>query len=85
MTFTRRLSHAYPGRHSKTVSETGYISRQDSKAQLNINCLCMKARSIANKTDELQVLATNADLLAITETWLFMLFMVFHLVLGAGY
>lgn len=30
----------------------------------------MNARSIVNKTDELQVLATNADLLAITETWL---------------
>ena len=29
----------------------------------------MNARSIVNKTHELQVLATSADLLAITETW----------------
>ena len=30
----------------------------------------MNARSIVNKVDELQVLATNMDVLAITETWL---------------
>ena len=30
----------------------------------------MNARSIVNKTNELQVLASNADFLAITETWL---------------
>ena len=30
----------------------------------------MSARSIVNKVDELQVLATNMDVLAITETWL---------------
>ena len=30
----------------------------------------MNARSIVNKIDKLQVLATNMDVLAITETWL---------------
>ena len=29
----------------------------------------MNAQSIVNKIDELQVLATNMDVLAITETW----------------
>ena len=45
-------------------------SCQNRKPQLNINCLYMNARSIVNKVDELQVLATNMDVLAITETWL---------------
>ena len=47
-----------------------FISYQNGKPQLNINCLYMNARSIVNKIDELQVLATNMDVLAFTETWL---------------
>ena len=36
----------------------------------NIQCLYLNARSLINKTNELQTLAIDIDLLAITETWL---------------
>ena len=62
------LIHANPGPTGETA--TNVNSYQNGKPQLNINCLYMNARSIVNKIDELQVLATNMDVLAITETWL---------------
>ena len=40
------------------------------EVQLNIRCLYINARSLVNKTDELQALTTDVDLLAVTETWL---------------
>ena len=36
----------------------------------NIQCLYFNARSLSNKTCELQTMVTDIDLLAITETWL---------------
>jgi hypothetical protein len=36
----------------------------------NIQCLYLNARSLITKTNELQTLAIDIDLLAITETWL---------------
>lgn len=62
------LIHPNPGPTRETA--TNVDSYQNGKPQLNINCLYMNARSIVNKIDELQVLATNMDVLAITETWL---------------
>lgn len=35
-----------------------------------INCLYLNARSLVNKMDELQTLAVDTDLIAVTETWL---------------
>ena len=66
------LIHPNPGpsTDSTTVANSRTSHHHDSKAQLNISCLYMNARSIINKVDELQVLASNMDLLAITETWL---------------
>ncbi len=41
------------------------------EVQLNIRCLYINARSLViNKTDELQALTIDVDLLAVTETWL---------------
>ena len=36
----------------------------------NIQCLYFNARSLLNKTSELQTMMTDIDLLAVTETWL---------------
>lgn len=36
----------------------------------NIRCLYFNARSLSNKTKELQTLATDIDIIAVTETWL---------------
>ena len=36
----------------------------------SIKCLYLNARSLMNKTDKLQTLTTDVDLIAITETWL---------------
>lgn len=36
----------------------------------NIQCLYLNSRSLINKTNELQTLAIDIDLLAVTETWL---------------
>ena len=36
----------------------------------NIQCLYLNERSLINKTNELQTLAIDIDLLAITEIWL---------------
>ena len=65
------LIHPNPGPSmDSTTTANSRTSHHDSKAQLNISCLYMNARSIVNKADELQVLASNVDLPAITETWL---------------
>jgi hypothetical protein len=40
------------------------------EVQLNIRSLYINARSLVIKTDELQALTTDVDLLAVTETWL---------------
>ena len=40
------------------------------EAQLDIRCLYTNARSVVNKIDELQALAIDVDIIAVTETWL---------------
>ena len=65
----KSLIHPNPGPTTEATTNINY-SCQNRKPQLNINCLYMNAWSIVNKVNELQVLATNMDLLAITETWL---------------
>lgn len=35
-----------------------------------MKCLYMNARSLVNKTTEFQTLATDIDLIAVTESWL---------------
>ena len=39
-------------------------------AMCSIKCLYLNARNLTNKTDELQTLAADVDLIAVTETWL---------------
>ena len=41
-----------------------------NSTRYNIQCLYLNARSLINKTNELQTLALDIDLLAKTETWL---------------
>ena len=63
------LIHPNPGPSmDSTTTANSRTSHHGSKAQLNISCFYMNARSIVNKADKLQVLASNVDLLAITET-----------------
>ena len=43
---------------------------RDGSNPRTIECLYLNARSLNNKTNELQTLVTDVDLVAITETWL---------------
>ena len=49
-----------------------YLKRKsrDGSNPRTIECLYLNARSLNNKTNELQTLVTDVDLVAITETWL---------------
>ena len=51
-----------PGPIQTRTSNTQY--------QKDIRCLYLNARSIVNKSGELQTIATGYDIIAITETWL---------------
>ena len=62
------LIHPNPGPTTERTTDINNLHHND-KPQLKINCLYTNARSIVYKIDELQVLATNVDVLAMTETW----------------
>jgi hypothetical protein len=52
------------------TSIPAYLDPGDAAKPHNIECLYLNARSLGNKTSELQTLVTGVDLLAVTETWL---------------
>ena len=56
--------------HKPSTSIPAYLDPGDAAKPHNIECLYLNARSLANKTSELQALVTGIDLLAVTETWL---------------
>jgi hypothetical protein len=56
--------------HKPSTSIPAYLDPGDAAKPHNIECLYLNARSLANKTSELQTLVTGVDLLAVTETWL---------------
>ena len=61
--------HPHPGPGPTGASNTHPKQRNQPYCGA-IKCLYMNARSLVNKTTELQALASDLDLLAITETWL---------------
>ena len=41
-----------------------------------MNCLYLNARSLVHKMDELQTLSIDMDIIAVTETWLNLIFRI---------
>jgi exonuclease III len=53
-----------------TTTHDLHAGNDQNSNRYNIRCLYFNARSLSNKTKELQTLASNIDIIAVTETWL---------------
>ena len=53
-----------------TTTHDLHAGNDQNSNRYNILCLYFNARSLSNKTKELETLASNIDIIAVTETWL---------------